>query len=347
MSERILSERLKQSLNERLQKPTNEPKAANDAATDLGFMRIEKRVLRTSSQTLALRNVCVLSTFTTYHRESIRSKGAVKVGKTLVLIGSFIFFLVWSLSGFFGLYLGYGTVQNASAVALGLLAIGLLSLIFGRETKLRREHHLSITSNDGSKLYFVAKEERILEQVRDLLTEKINADDETATFNINFANGDIQVLNAGSINTDAIIQGRGNTTDIDKNVATGDGARAGTADTTTNTTTTYTATNSPGAQLGTGNTAFGNENTFVQRIDYAQHPDTLAKWRAFLEQQDQAGTAALRQRIESLEYLLRDGTPGQTERKSVLAMAADLSQIMQGYPNFIQLMQAIARLAAG
>lgn len=298
-------------------------------------LKVDRRIIVVPGRVIPIRSIASVSV------GQVRFSGAAGNRQlALILVLAVVFFFIQSIpTGFAVSSANVAYLMASAGTALTAAVIFISSFM-----KADSQSYLVISTSDGSKVRFTGRLE-IMEQGKDLLTATIQADDEAATFNINFANGDIQVLNAGSINTDAIIQGKDHKTDIKKNIATGDGSRAGTADTTTNTMHATTVTNSQGVQVGTGHEAFGNTTTVHQPITYGEHIDTLEKWRDYFAQHDEAGTRALRDRIERLEQLLRTGTPEPTQRSTVLKMASELSQVVQGYPAFLHLMQAIVRSA--
>lgn len=154
-------------------------------------------------------------------------------------------------------------------------------------------------------------------------------------------------MNAGSLDVGALVQG-----DNNQVAANSPGAEIGTTKTTntTNTTTThntsntntFSAENSPGAVVGTGNVAVAN-TTRVTTIDYGDHMRIIGDWRQFYAQQPE--TRHIEQRLSELERLMRAGTPDEPSRRRLRDVVLDLSAILQGYPAMVQVFRDIARLA--
>ncbi|MGD9783955.1 MAG: DUF6232 family protein [Hyphomicrobiaceae bacterium] len=239
--------------------------------------------------------------------------------------------------------LGYGVVSTVLGYAItsyqhawvkwlaGLAAGALLAFL------IRSIYRLEIATSDGSRTVFDSKNLPLLLEVKTFITDKINSDDlKTAkTFIIDQSKHEhrIDKYVAGddnSVTAEAVVQGSGNV------VATGQGTRAGTTETT------YHAQHSPGAQLGTGNVATGNTQT-VTTIDYGAHLRTIEDWRQFYGQS--AETRGIEQRLAELEKLMRSGTPSPDSRSRLRQIASDLSEILQSYPAMVQVFRDILRLA--
>ena len=205
-----------------------------------GSLTIERRVLLTPSRTISIPNISTIATRTIYE---LNAKALVTLGLVLLSSGGLISLLTSSW---------------------GLALVGIAIVLFiAAASSGSSTNFLIITTNDGTRSLFSGPREETLEQVRRLLSDKINAHDETATYNINFETGTIESLNVAAIaklETAAVVNGSNNQV-----VANSPEARIGTKNTI------LTAINSPGAQLGRGIVANGNANT-VQKTHIITRP---------------------------------------------------------------------------
>jgi len=218
-----------------------------------------------------------------------------------------------------------------SAILNWIAAIAALVFsvwIFWNEWR-RREWRLLIGASDGSRNYFTSPDRATLTKVRDVLTDKMNRHDTKATYNINFQTGTIENLNIGKVEQiGAVVAGNGNTV----NAATGSG-RVGTTETT------MTATNSPGAQIGSGHTATGN--TYM--VDYASVLPEVVRIQQHYDRDPR--TQDLARRLAELEFLMRSGTPTQDGKDRLRSIVGDVTSALQAYPAMVQFFQHISRLA--
>ncbi len=278
-----------------------------------GSLTIERRVLLTPSRTISIPNISTIATRTIYESNA---KALVTLGLVLLSSGGLISLLTSSW---------------------GLALVGIAIVLFiAAASSGSSTNFLIITTNDGTRSLFSGPREETLEQVRRLLSDKINAHDETATYNINFETGTIESLNVAAIaklETAAVVNGSNNQV-----VANSPEARIGTKNTI------LTAINSPGAQLGRGIVANGNANT-VQKthIDYATVLPQIEQMQRFYAQNPHA--RPVEERLAELELLMRSGTPTAESRSRVRDLAGDLSTLLQGYPAMVQFFQSIVQLA--
>ena len=164
--------------------------------------------------------------------------------------------------------------------------------------------------------------------MRRLLSDKINADDESAIYRINFEKGAIQTVSVGhGASVGAIVSGARN------HVMAGAGsARIGTADTF------MQATSSP-AQLGNGH--YANGNTY--HADYSQVLPNIVEMQRFYA--GRPDTQDIADRLGELEHLMRSGTPTPNSRSRLSLLLGDLSSILGAYPGVVQFFQQAARIA--
>lgn len=196
---------------------------------------------------------------------------------------------------------------------------------------------------------FTGPKRETLDEVRSILTEKINAGDESSTYNINFEQGTIEnltVAQAGSISQSAHVSGTGHTLAMNgatavsgqhNNVHTANGAngRLGTSE--------YTATRSPGAQLGHAHMQNGAAHANTEHhIDFSGLLPSIVEMHRFYARQPNA--AHLEQRLHELEMLMRAGAPGGHQKSRVRELAGEVGTILQAYPAAAQIFQHIASL---
>jgi len=281
-------------------------------------LHVDERVLTTASRTIAIKNISSILVNTVTEPKSV----------FILLFG--LALLAFSFFAFAASADPYGPNNQASVLAgfLGLFAgIGLIAY-FLRGPSV--DNYLIISSNDGVRTFFTGPRD-YLEKVRELLTEKINNNDEAAVYNFDFRNQKIDNLTLNTItqgdNASAVI---GDNAAVQHNVASGEGARAGTADHA------YTVENSPGANVGagqvnTGTTASGNTVTQT-RIAFGRLVDDAAQWRVYLAQQ--RPDAETDRRLAQLEELMKRGAPNEADKTSVLEIVRDLGAVAQAIPAF-------------
>jgi len=258
-----------------------------------GQLTIEKRVLITPKSTISIPNIAVISS------------GAIKVPRKPVWA-----LVLALLAGGLGT-LAYSTTRagfTESAVGVAML-VG--ALVLARFFSQREKPCLFISSSDGHTSLFTGQY-KTLEEVRRLLSDKINADDESAVYRINFEKGLIQTGSVGhGASLGAIVSGPGS----------------------------HVLAGSPGPQLGNGHFAAGN--TF--HVDYAQVlPNIVEMQRFYAQRQD---TQDIADRLGELEHLMRSGTPTPSSRSRLSQLLGDLSSILAAYPGVVQVFQQAARIA--
>jgi hypothetical protein len=275
-----------------------------------GQLTIERRVLITPKSTISIPNIAVISSGTI--------KAPSKLAWTLVLA---------LLAGSIGAF-AYSTTRPGFTESAAGVAMVMGALVLGRFFSQTERPCLFISSSDGHTSLFTGQF-KTLEEVRRLLSDKINADDESAVYRINFEKGVVQTANVGhGATVGAILAGSSN------HVMAGAGsARLGTADTF------LQATSSPGAQLGNGHYAAGNG----YHADYSQVlPNIVEMQRFYAGRQD---TQDIADRLGELEHLMRSGTPTPGSRSRLSQLLGDLSSILGAYPGVVQIFQQAARIA--
>ncbi len=193
-------------------------------------------------------------------------------------------------------------------------------------------HYLVIGTSDGERTFFSGKKD-FLQDVRTNITKKINEQIVSATYNIDFSTGKIENTGGGTV-----VSGDNNA------VASGENAKAGTADVTANT----TISNSAGVVAGVGHSfdggyATGDNSATHQEVRYADGTEKwLAEWRAFLAQNRENDYIV--RRIEDLENQVRRRSPTPEDKQSVRAIVGDLMAAARDYSNFVDGLRAILSL---
>jgi len=274
-----------------------------------GQLTIERRVLITPRSTVSISSIAVISSGTM----SVPRKGIWNLALVLLAVG------LVALAA--GLYL-----QNNLAMVLG--GVGMLcGLILARFFAKTETPCLSIVSTDGHKHQFTGQR-RTLEEVRRILSDKINAGDESAVYRVSFEKGIIQPISVGHVDSvGAMLAGAGSPA-----AAGPPNVRAGAVDP-------YMPTPSPPApHLGNGHYGGG-----APHVDYSQVlPQIVDMQRFYAQRQD---TQDIAERLNELEYLMRSGTPTAGSRSRLNHIVGELSSILGAYPGVVQIFHQAARLA--
>lgn len=300
-------------------------------------LRIEGRVLTTASRTIPIANIASISVGT-----HITPKPVV---------------LYWGLVALF-LIMTFGSMRpdlslgplapNGASVVLGFFTLLFAALALRPEDKT---HYLLISTNDGVLSRFKAPDRAILNEVRGILTEKINRGDDTIAFAIDFDSGQIEPLSSGTGAAPAL---RGPNSASAPQQAP---AIAPTPERTT-TQTGVPRTRPPASEGAYGvqrpvrpqqsppqkplNGAGHSADTFV---DYSTVLSAIVEMHRFYARQP--NTQHLEQRLSELELLMRAGTPTSAQKTRLRELSHDMSQILQAYPQAVELFDHIGGLVRG
>jgi len=272
-------------------------------------LTIEKRVLITPKSTISIPNIAVVSSGNT----AVSSKQVWALALAL-------------LAGGIGM-LAYGAPRGGLTESAAGAALLMGAVVLARFSRTEQPC-LFISSSDGHTSQFTGAS-KTLEEVRRLLTDKINADDESAVYRIDFEKGLIHNVGLGhGASIGAAGSGPGS------HVMAGAGsARFATADTH------LQATGALGTQLGNGHYAAGT----TYHADYSQLlPNIVDMQRFYAQRQD---TQDIADRLSELEHLMRSGTPTPGSRNRLSLLLGDLSSILGAYPGVVQVLQQAARIA--
>lgn len=281
----------------------------NATQTIAESLKVEARVLITPHTSISIPNIATLSVI-----PIVQKKPSVTLPIALVvIIASYIYFQVGSPYG----YQQSTDPRTVVMLIASLIIAGLLTYYFRHPGEQWR---LLIGTSDGGLNYFTAPKRATLEQVRDLLTEKINNRDEAAVYNINFESGDIQIVQPGA-SVGTLVSGTGN------QVASGNG-RVGTTE----------VIQSQGVQIGRGHQA----NGAVYKVDYSANLPTIELWAEHFRNTEHREIA---DKLAELERLMRSGTPSDQSKGRVRELTSQLSQLLSSASDAVNLFAAVARAA--
>jgi hypothetical protein len=305
-------------------------------------LRIEGRVLTTPSRTIPIANIATVSVGT-----------HVKPKPTLLYWGLAALFLVMTF-GSMRPDLSFGPLAPTGAtVLLGFITLAFAALALKRQDKTL---YLLISSNDGVLSRFTAPDSAILNEVRGILTEKINRGDDTIAFSINFESGQIESLaggktslppqhgHNGAAHAQAAVASPGERISPQHDVprtrppAASDAPRGAPRQIRTQPAL-PSPSNGASPVNGSGSPA---ASAFV---DYSTVLSAIVEMHRFYARQ--ANTQHLEQRLSELELLMRAGTPTATQKARLRELSNDMSQILQAYPQAVELFDHIGGLAPG
>ena len=258
-----------------------------------GQLTIEKRVLITPKSTISIPNIVAIAL------------GTIKVPSRLV----------WALAlallvGGAGA-LAYGSKRTDFTETAAGVAMVMAGLVVARFFAHTEKPCLFISSSDGHTARFTGQA-KTLEETRRLLSEKINADDESAVYRVHFDKGLIHTVHAGQgAPILAAMPGPGG----------------------------HVPAGAPGPHLGNGHYPAGNG----YHADYAQVLPNIVEMQRFYAQRPD--TQDIADRLSELEHLMRSGTPTPASRGRLSQLLGDLSAILGAYPGVVQVFQQAARIA--
>lgn len=279
-----------------------------------GQLTIERRVLVTPRSTINIMNIASIEVRSWTERKS----------PSPLLVFALAFVAALIIGGIVSAGAGPRN-SGAGLIPGGLTFFAMLFILTKLMAKEEHFNRLIIATNDGSRTYFPANEVTILEKVRRVLSDKINAGDENATYTINFEKAEIESLNIGSVSSiDTLVSGSGN--QIAKS-----GGRIGTTET--------TISNSPGTVTGSGHVVSGN----TYNVNYAGYMPAIAEMRRTYAADPQYDYVV--KRLDQLETLMRTGTPTQDSKGVMRDLLKDLAQIFGAIPDAMTIFRGIAKLA--
>jgi hypothetical protein len=305
------------------------------ATKTFGALRIDRRVLSTPARTIAIANVATVSVGTHVTPRPKLLYGLLALLFAVLALGSMRPDFSWG-----------PPVPTGATVVIGFIVLLFAGLALRPDDKT---HYLLISSNDGVLSRFTAPDRAILDEVRSILTDKINRADEAMTFNVNFERGQIENLAAPGAGSPPAQQlnGTGNAAAFANGTATGDRAisqpqgprpRPGLAGDAV-----HGGARQPRPQPMLASASNGaakpSPDTFV---DYSTVLPAVVEMHRFYARQP--GTQHLEQRLSELELLMRAGTPTPSQKTRLRELAGDMSQILGAYPQAVELFDHIGGL---
>ncbi|HML27997.1 MAG TPA: hypothetical protein PKE16_04005, partial [Hyphomicrobium sp.] len=240
---------------------------------------------------------------------------------------------------------------TGATVVLGFLAVVFAGLALRPDDKT---HYLLISSADGVISRFSAPDRSILEEVRTILSDKINRGDEAMMFNINFDRGHIENLSGGqpaALPAPSPDHGQQHTAPSSRpaNVGSADRGPA----TAGNRPRQHSAENAaqpsrpqqrPQAALSgsTNGAATTSPSPTESFVDYSGVLPAIVEMHRFYARQ--SGTQHLEQRLSELELLMRAGTPTVSQKTRLRELSGEMAQILGAYPQAVELFDHINSL---
>ena len=297
----------------------------NGAGTrQFGHLNVRERVIDAGDRAISIDNISTISIYT----ETTKGPRAL----------FFLFAAIVGLAGLAALIQSTSYAGPPPALGVVLLCLSGILIFAGVRSKDHVMSFLTIATNDGSRTVFPSRDRKYLRTVKDFIAEKINRNDLTAVqyFDNRSTSVQAETANIGtdqSIRADAIVMGDNNLV-----ASRSAGAHVGT------TSHSYSAVNSPGAQVGAGNTATGNV-IHMRVTDFSSVLPQITELREFYGRT--AGASHVEERLAELERLMKAGAPAPSEKSRVRSLASDLGTILQAYPPMVQLFQHIVRMVGG
>jgi hypothetical protein len=317
------------------------------ATKTFAALRIDRRVLSTPTRTVAIANIATVSTGThVVHRP------------TAVY---WLFALLFLLMTFASMRpdFTWGPLEPTG----GSLILGFLTIVFAG-IALRpddKTHYLLISSADGVLSRFTAPDRSILDEVRAILADKINRNDEAMTFDVNFELGRIENF-SGSPDAGMSSSGSGaehgpQPRQIAQQPRGANGgaplerpAQPSAPRQRMNGADNGVSTRGRGAQPTLAPKANGGPSLATAHapapenfIDYTGVLPAVVEMHRFYARQ--TGTQHLEQRLSELELLMRAGTPTGTQKARLRELSTEMSQILGAYPQAVELFDHIGSLA--
>lgn len=307
-------------------------------------LTIDKRVLITPARTIAVASIATLSVGPqSTHRPRLVYGGLAFAGVAVAL--KFYFSPVLPVLG------------GIDPMMLLAIAVALIFAVLA----IKRDDptpYLFVSSTDGVVTRFESEHRELLDQVRDLLTAKINTGNETAAYSVNFAEGRIENLTAGGgamgqpapsmtpfsgmpqrsgpVSAQGTAAAYGNAATMAP-----DGARRGGVADPSNAT-----TRSPSGPFAASSGQNGAPSAQASNayVDFRALLPAVVEMHRFYARQ--ANTEHLEQRLSELELLMRSGAQTDSHKLRVRELTQDLGQILQAYQPAVQIFQQIGGLAA-
>lgn len=213
-----------------------------------------------------------------------------------------------------------GAITPALPVLVASLAVTAICALLSVRT--RNVYQLAFTSSDGSRCAVSSNDQKLLNEIRGFLAEKINRQDCRAcrVFRLDGSNdAEPESLTA----TDALraISERADPAPV-----------------------ALSATPDPVALVPLADFIPASSQDASGGVDYSSVLAQITDLHRFYERHPQAGH--IRERLSEMELLMRSGTPSATQQQRVRELALDLSNIMSAYSHMTQLFGHVTQLAS-
>ena len=285
----------------------------------LGQLTIERRVLIVPGSTVPIAGIGDVST------GAVGFVRKLPLGLAVILLAAG---LALTAAGF------HQGAMLLLATGGGSLLGGLLVAAFFVRTE---EHCLSIASAGGQVFLFTGQR-KTLEEARRLLTDKINAGDDSAVYRINFAKG---IINAAGHFEPASAAppslGLGPSHGPAPSLAPGPQPPPGPAR--------LGGLDLPMPAMGPPVPVLANGHypSPEAHIDFAIVLPQIVDMQRFYAQRPD--TQEIAERLNEMEFLMRSGTPTPAGRARLGQLAGELGSILGAYPHVVHIFQQAARLA--
>ncbi|MBS0234495.1 MAG: hypothetical protein JSR99_13530 [Proteobacteria bacterium] len=313
------------------------------ATKTFGSLRIDRRVLSTPTRTIAIANIATVSTGTHVAHRPTAIYWLLTLLFVLMALGSMRPDFTWG-----------PLAPTGGTVLLGFLAVVFAGLALRPDDKT---HYLLISSSDGVLSRFTAPDRSVLEEVRTILTEKINRNDESMTFTVNFDRGYIENLAASggpshpaalpAPASDHGVQHQGQPTrpgtanaHAERAPTAANRLRANPAETTG--APSRQQRPQPSLSPSMNGTAAAPQSSSESFVDYSGVLPAIVEMHRFYARQ--TGTQHLEQRLSELELLMRAGTPTVSQKTRLRELSGEMSQILGAYPQAVELFDHIGGL---
>lgn len=302
------------------------------ATKTFASLRVDHRVLSTPTRTIAISNISTVSVGT--------HVTARPTALFWLLAALFLLMTLGSMRPDFS----WGPLTPTGAtVVLGFIALAFAGLAVRPEDKT---HYLLISSNDGILSRFSAPDRSILEEVRSILTEKINRNDESMTFSVDFERGQIENLGPAHSGGRAAQPGNSGAAPDRNSQPAAQRPRPGPGQGPAEITgPAARPQQQPQPQRGQPalssalNGAAAPSQSADAFIDYTGVLPAIVEMHRFYARQ--AGTQHLEQRLSELELLMRAGTPTSAQKVRLRELSGEMSQILGAYPQAVELFDHI------
>lgn len=304
------------------------------ATRTFGSLRIERRVLVTPTRTIPIANI---ASITVGPHVTPKPRQFYWLAAALFAVMTF---------GSMRPDLSWGPFAPTGAtVILAIIVLVFAALALWPDDKT---YYLLLASNDGTLSRFKSADRALLDEVRNLLTDKINRADDSMVFTINFEKGEIDNLAIGALPSGQLLNGAGHGMGPSGGAAVQSERQASVSSVRPRATggldvshLSHGPARQPRTQMG-GTSAPTGDSSADTFVDYSSVLPAIVEMHRFYARQP--GAQHLEQKLSELELLMRAGTPTPAQKTRLRELAADMSQILAPYPQAVELFDHIGGL---